>query len=135
MRVSFVLNGRRRELDALPSRTLLETLREDLGLMDVKEGCGEGVCGACTVLLDGRPVSSCLVLTPAVRGRSIVTVRGLSPDGELHPLQAAFVVHGAVQCGFCTPGMLLTAVAFLDREPRPDRAAIRRALEGNLCRC
>ena len=135
MRVSFVLNGRRRELDAVPSRTLLETLREDLGLMDVKEGCGEGICGACTVLLDGRPVSSCLLLAPAVRGRTVVTVRGVQPDGELHPLQAAFVSHGAVQCGFCTPGMLLTAIAFLDREPRPDRAAIRRALEGNLCRC
>ena len=135
MRVSFVLNGRRRELDALPSRSLLETLREDLGLMDVKEGCGEGVCGACTVLLDGRPVSSCLLLAPAVRGRSVVTVRGLQPDGELHPLQAAFVTHGAVQCGFCTPGMLLTALAFLERQPRADRAALRHALEGNLCRC
>jgi carbon-monoxide dehydrogenase small subunit len=135
MRVSFVLNGRRRELEALPSRTLLETLREDLGLMDVKEGCGEGVCGACTVLLDGRPVSSCLLLAPAVRGRSVRTLRGLQENGELHALQAAFVAHGAVQCGFCTPGMVLTALAFLDRSPRPERAAIRRALEGNLCRC
>ena len=131
----MVLNGRSRDVDVRPEQTLLETLRDTLGIFDVKEGCNEGVCGACTVLLDGRPVSSCLVLTAAVRGRAVTTLRGLERDGGLHPLQEAFVRHGAVQCGFCTPGMLLTALAFLAREPRPDRAAIRTALEGNLCRC
>lgn len=135
MIVSFVLNGRRREADVLPSQTLLQLLRDTLGIFDAKEGCDEGVCGACTVLLDGRPVSSCLVLAPAVRGRSVTTVRGLQPDGELHPLQQAFVSRGAVQCGFCTPGMLLTALAFLERNPAPDREQIRAALAGNLCRC
>ena len=131
----MVLNGRSRQVDVRPEHTLLETLRDTLGVFDVKEGCGEGVCGACTVLLDGRPVSSCLVLASAVRGRAVTTLRGLERDGGLHPLQEAFVRHGAVQCGFCTPGMLLTALAFLEREPRPDREAIRAALEGNLCRC
>ncbi len=133
--IPVILNGRPRELPARPHQTLLEALRDALGIFDVKEGCGEGVCGACTVLLDGRPVSSCLVLAPAARGRAVVTVRGLQPAGGLHPLQEAFVRHGAVQCGFCTPGMLLTAWAFVQRHPRPGREAIRRALEGNLCRC
>ena len=129
------INGRMREADAAPGQTLLGLLRDTLGIFDVKEGCSEGVCGACTVLLDGRPVSSCLVLAGAVRGRPIVTVRGLETERGLHPLQEAFVRHGAVQCGFCTPGMLLTALVFLERHPRPSREEIRRALEGNLCRC
>jgi carbon-monoxide dehydrogenase small subunit len=131
----LLINGRTREVDAPPSQTLLGVLRDALGIFDVKEGCGEGVCGACTVLLDGRPVSSCLLLAAAVRGRPIVTVRGLERQGGLHPLQDAFVRHGAVQCGFCTPGMLLTALVFLEGNPRPGRDEIRRALEGNLCRC
>ena len=135
MIVDFALNGRSRRVDVLPSQTLLHTLRDTLGLFDAKEGCGEGVCGACTVLLDGRPVSSCLVLTPTVRGRRVLTVRGLERDGDLHPLQEAFLAHGAVQCGFCTPGMLLTAHAFLEGHARPDREEIRAALAGNLCRC
>jgi carbon-monoxide dehydrogenase small subunit len=135
MTARMVLNGRVREIDVRANQTLLEVLRDTLGIFDVKEGCGEGVCGVCTVLLDGRPVSSCLVLAPAVRGRAVVTLRGLERDGGLHPLQEAFVRHGAVQCGFCTPGMLLTVLAFLEREPRADREAIRVALEGNLCRC
>src|SRR5262245_63449580 len=109
----MVLNGRAREVEVCPNQTLLEVLRGTLGIFDVKEGCGEGVCGACTVLLDGRPVSSCLLLAGSVRERPIVTVRGLEREGRLHPLQEAFVRHGAVQCGFCTPGMLLTALAFL----------------------
>jgi carbon-monoxide dehydrogenase small subunit len=129
------INGRTREVEPLPAQTLLSVLRDTLGIFDVKEGCGEGVCGACTVLLDGRPVSSCLLLVGAVRGRPIVTVRGVEGEGGLHPLQEAFVRHGAVQCGFCTPGMLLTALAFLQRNPRPAREEIRHALEGNLCRC
>jgi len=131
----LVLNGRPREVEVRPNQTLLELLRDTLGIFDVKEGCDEGVCGVCTVLLDGRPVSSCLVLAAALRGRALVTLRGLERNGGLHPLQEAFVRHGAVQCGFCTPGMLLTTLAFLEREPRPDREAIRAALEGNLCRC
>ena len=129
------INGRAREVEAPPDRTLLGVLRDTLGIFDVKEGCGEGVCGACTVLLDGRPVSSCLVLAGAVRGRPVVTVKGLEREGGLHPLQEAFVRHGAVQCGFCTPGMLLTALVFLEAHPRPSRDEIRGALEGNLCRC
>jgi carbon-monoxide dehydrogenase small subunit len=135
MRTRLVLNGRARDLDVEPHRTLLEVLRDQLGIFDVKEGCNEGVCGACTVLLDGRPVSSCLVLGVATRGRPITTVRGLRPDGDLHPLQEAFLEHGAVQCGFCTPGMLLTAVAFLQAHPGASREEIRHAIDGNLCRC
>jgi len=135
MIIPFTLNGRAREVEAPPNQTLLGTLRDVLGLFDAKDGCGEGVCGACTVLLDGRPVSSCLVLTPTVRGHEIVTLRGLEGGGDLHPLQEAFLRHGAVQCGFCTPGILLTALAFLERHPRADREAIREALAGNLCRC
>jgi aerobic carbon-monoxide dehydrogenase small subunit len=135
MLVRLVINGRARELEIEPHRTLLEVLRDTLGIFDAKEGCGEGVCGACTVLLGGRPVSSCLVLAVATRGRALTTVRGLAGDGDLHPLQEAFVRHGAVQCGFCTPGMLLTALAFLETHPRADREAIRAAIQGNLCRC
>ena len=131
----LVINGRTREVDASPYETLLGVLRDTLGIFDAKEGCGEGVCGACTVLLAGRPVSSCLVLVGSVRERPIVTVRGLERGGELHPLQHAFLRHGAVQCGFCTPGMLLTTLAFLERHPTPTRDEIRGALEGNLCRC
>ena len=131
----LVINGRPREVDVESQWTLLEVLRDTLGIFDAKEGCNEGVCGACTVLLDGRPVSSCLVLAASIRERAITTVRGLTPDGELHPLQEAFLRNGAVQCGFCTPGMLLTALAFLEGNARPDREAIRIALEGNLCRC
>jgi len=135
MNVAFTLNGRPREIDVPPAQTLLRALRDGLGVFDAKEGCGEGVCGACTVLLDGRPVSSCLVLVPTVRGRRVLTVRGLERDGDLHPLQEAFLRHGAVQCGFCTPGMLLTALAFLERRPHAGREEIREALAGNLCRC
>ena len=131
----FMLNGRPREVDVVAHQTLLEVLRDTLGVFDVKEGCDEGVCGACTVLLDGRPVSSCLVLAPTVRGRVITTVRGLEQNGALHPLQEEFVRRGAVQCGFCTPGMLLTALVFLEHHPRAGREELRAALEGNLCRC
>jgi aerobic carbon-monoxide dehydrogenase small subunit len=135
MKITLTLNGWKRELDVAADQTLLHLLRDTVGILDAKEGCGEGVCGACTVLLDGRPISSCLVLAPTVRGRSVITLRGIEREGALHPLQQAFVRHGAVQCGFCTPGMVLTALAFLERNPRPDREAIREALAGNLCRC
>jgi carbon-monoxide dehydrogenase small subunit len=131
----LTLNGRVRELEVRPNQTLLDVLRDTLGNFDVKEGCNEGVCGVCTVLLDGRPASSCLVLAPSLHGRVVVTLRGLEGTARLDRLQELFVRHGAVQCGFCTPGMLLTTLAYLEREPHPDRDAIRSALEGNLCRC
>lgn len=133
--IAFTLNGERRQVRVPAHRTLLAVLRDDLGAVDVKEGCGEGVCGTCTVLLDGEPVSSCLVLAGRAAGRDVVTLAGLREGQVLHPLQEAFVAHGAAQCGFCTPGMLLTAYAFLRDHPRPTRAEVRRAIAGNLCRC
>ncbi len=133
--VSFELNGTRQRVHVDAHRTLLSVLRDELGVLDVKEGCGEGVCGTCTVLLDGRPVSSCLVLAPRVEGARVTTLAGLSRDGQPHPLQEAFVRHGAVQCGFCTPGMVLTAYAYLQEHPSATRDDLRRALAGNLCRC
>jgi carbon-monoxide dehydrogenase small subunit len=135
MIVRFTLNGRPRELETEPHRTLLDVLRDTLGQVETKEGCAEGACGACTVLLDGRPVSSCLTLVPLVNGRSIMTVRGLEKDGALHPLQESFIEHGAVQCGFCTPGVLLTALWHVEKNPGTDRDQIRHALGSNLCRC
>ena len=133
--IVFTLNGEKREIRVPPHRTLLHVLRDDLGAVEVKDGCGEGVCGTCTVLLDGEPVSSCLVLAARVAGRDVTTLRGLSPGDSPHRLQEAFVVHGAAQCGFCTPGMILTACAFLRDHPHPSRGEIRRAIAGNLCRC
>jgi carbon-monoxide dehydrogenase small subunit len=135
MIVQFTLNGRAREVETEASRTLLDLLRDGLGHLETKEGCAEGACGACTVLLDGRPVSSCLTLAPMVEGKTVITVRGLERDGRIHPLQEAFVAHGAVQCGFCTPGVLLTALWYVERHPDADREEIRRALGSNLCRC
>ena len=118
------------------STTLLEFLRNNLGLTGTKDGCAEGDCGACTVILNGQAVKSCLVLAAQADGGSVLTVEGLAgPDGELHPIQQAFMEAGAVQCGFCTPGMLLAAKALLEANPHPDREAIRVALSGNLCRC
>jgi carbon-monoxide dehydrogenase small subunit len=133
--VSFELNGTPRHLRVDAHRTLLSVLRDHLGVLDVKEGCSEGVCGACTVLLDDRPVSSCLVLIPRIDGRRVTTLTGLAVEGKPHPLQEAFVRFGAVQCGFCTPGMILTACAYVRAHPGVTREALRRALAGNLCRC
>ena len=114
----------------------MEVLREDFGLTGAKNACGgEGECGACTVLLDGEAVNSCLVLISQVEGRSVLTIEGLSPEGVPHPIQQAFIEAGAVQCGFCTPGMVLAAKALLDTHPHPDEEQIRSALSGNLCRC
>ena len=135
LRFAFTLNGERREARVPAHQTLLRLLRDDLGAVEVKEGCGEGVCGTCTVLLDGEPVSSCLVLAGRIEGREVMTLRSLARDGVLHPLQEAFIAHGAAQCGFCTPGMILTAYAFLQEHPRATRDEIRRAIAGNLCRC
>jgi len=133
--VGFHLNGKHVETWVGPNETLLAVLRDKLGAMEVKYGCGEGVCGTCTVLVDDVPVSSCLILGLQVQGREVTTVKGLEKNGGLHPLQAAFVQHEAVQCGFCTPGMLLTAYALLKENPRPSRDEVRAALAGNLCRC
>ena len=115
--------------------TLLETLRERLGLTGTKQGCDMGQCGACTVLLDGQPVRSCLTLAMDAQGQEITTIEGLARNGELHPLQRAFHEHGAIQCGFCTPGMILTAKTLLDENPTPTVREVKQAISGNLCRC
>src|SRR3989304_4166337 len=117
------------------NQTLLEFLREELNLTGTKRGCDHGDCGACTVLIDGQPANSCLVLVSEVEGREVTTIEGLSRDGKLHPVQQAFVDYDAVQCGFCTPGMILTSVALLNENPNPGPEEIRRYLQGNLCRC
>ena len=135
MRVSLRVNRRPVECDVDPSLRLLDLLRDRLHLTGTKEGCGEGECGACTVLLDGRPVNSCLVLAAQADGKDVVTVEGLSVEGRLHPVQQAFVETGAVQCGFCTPGFVVSAAALLQANPSPSDEEIRTALEGNLCRC
>ena len=131
----FNINGEIYEEEVDIRRTLLEVLRESFGLTGTKRGCNEGECGACTVLLDGKPVPSCLVLAIEAQGKRIQTVEGLSHDGELHPLQQAFIEHGAFQCGFCTPGMLMAAKGLLNENPKPSEQDARRAIAGNLCRC
>jgi carbon-monoxide dehydrogenase small subunit len=134
--ISISVNGEVVDVYVAPNRTLLEVLREDLELTGTKEGCGEGVCGSCTVLWNGSPIRSCLTLAAEVQGEKITTVEGLrGGDGTLDPLQQAFIDHGAIQCGFCTPGMLMAARAFLNQEPVPDEAAAREAIGGNICRC
>jgi carbon-monoxide dehydrogenase small subunit len=134
-RLTITVNGESHSLDVQPNKTLLEFLREDLGLVGAKEACDTGGCGACTVLLDGKPVYSCLVLALDGQGKEVLTIEGLAPDGQLHPLQQAFMDQGAVQCGFCTPGMILTAKALLDENPKPTEAEVRAAIAGNICRC
>ena len=132
--VTVTLNGERRTFEVAPGRRLLDLLRDDAGLTGTKEGCGAGECGACTVLLDGAPVTSCLVLAASVDGHEVVTVEGLQSAGRLHPFQEALVTHGGVQCGFCTPGIAVTGAAlFARREGDPSEQA--RLLSGNLCRC
>lgn len=133
--VSLTVNGRAHTVTTPAHKTLLYLLRDDLHLYGTKDGCREGECGACTVLLDGRPVNACLVLAGQADGREVVTIEGLAADSRLHPLQRAFVEAGAVQCGFCTPGLILSAVALLAQQPHPSEAQIRQALTGNLCRC
>ncbi len=131
----FLLNGRPTALESEGGRTLLWVLRTELGLTGTKYGCGEGLCGACTVLVDREPVRSCQISIAAVRGREILTVEGLSRNGNLHPLQKAFISQDAMQCGFCTPGMLMSAYALLLKNPQPKREEIIGAMDGNLCRC
>lgn len=133
--VCFVLNGKTVSVRTEPNATLLDVLREELRITSVKKGCDVGECGACTVLLDGKPVNSCLILIPKVEGRSILTVEGLVRNGELHPLQESFIEEFAFQCGYCTPGVLLTAKALLDLKPSPTIEEIKEALAGNICRC
>lgn len=134
--IEFFVNGGRHAVAVQPNTTLLHLLREHLHLTGTKPGCGSGDCGACTVLLDGRPVNSCLTLAAEVKGRSVTTIEGIAPSGaELHPVQQAFVERGAVQCGYCTPGMIMTAVHLLTTNPDPDENEIRHALGGNICRC
>ena len=133
--VILMVNGEEREVRVEPRQTLLDTLRNDLGLTGTKEGCGGGNCGTCTVLLNGKAVSSCIVLAVEVEGQEITTIEGLAVAGKIHPLQQAFIEEGAVQCGFCSPGMILTAKAFLDTNPHPTEIQVRQAIAGNLCRC
>lgn len=133
--VSFKVNGRDRTAQVEPRTTLLDVIREDLGLTGAKEGCGKGECGACTVIMDGDAVPSCVVLAAGVEGKEIITIEGIRENGRLHPLQEAFVKYHASQCGFCSPGMILTAKAFLDRNPNPSEAEVRDVMMSNLCRC
>ncbi len=131
----IVVNGETKSVAVEPSTTLLECLRYDLGLTGSKQGCDKGDCGACTLLVDGRPTLSCITLAQSAEGRAVTTVEGLARGGRLHPLQDAFDRYGAAQCGFCTPGILMSAAALLESNPSPTRAEIGLALSGNLCRC
>ena len=133
--VTATINGVETAFLCEPRQTLLEVLREELGLMGTKEGCGNGNCGACTVIMEERTVNSCLVLAAEAQGKTVVTVEGLAQPGRLHPLQQAFIQNVGFQCGFCTPGFLMSAKAFLDHNPQPGEPEIRRAIAGNLCRC
>jgi carbon-monoxide dehydrogenase small subunit len=133
--INLLVNGKAYDVAVMPNKTLTQVLREDLGLMGTKEGCGVGDCGTCTVILDGRPVNSCLVLAVQANGSEITTIEGVSEGKDLHPIQEAFVEHGAVQCGFCTPGMILSAKSLLEKNPAPTELEIREAISGNLCRC
>jgi xanthine dehydrogenase YagT iron-sulfur-binding subunit len=133
--VAFEVNGRPAHVHVPPHRTLLDALREDLGLMGAKKVCDEGTCGACTVILDGRPAYSCMTLAVACQGRSVETVEGLARDGQLHPVQEAFIAEDAFQCGFCTPGQIMSVVALLRSNAAPTHDDVTRAVAGNLCRC
>jgi len=133
--ITLNVNGITYTLDIRPQRTLVEVLRETLGLTGTKKSCNEGECGACTVLMDGKPVASCLVLAIDAQGKEIVTIEGLAESEKLHPIQEAFLKHGAIQCGFCTPGMVMSAKAYLDEHPMPTSTEVRKAISGNLCRC
>lgn len=129
------VNGEDYEVAVEPHWTLLEVLREQLGLTGAKEGCGLGECGACTVLMGGKEVHSCIIPAVAAKGKEIITIEGLAKDGKLDPLQKAFVDHGAMQCGFCTPGMIMAGKALLNRNPNPTEGEVRKAISGNICRC
>ncbi len=133
--VRYTINGEQREVEIAPNRTLLEVVRDELRLTGAKEGCGTGDCGACSMIVDGKLITSCLMLAPQADGSEITTIEGVAQDGKLHPLQQQFIDHGAVQCGFCIPGMILAGKALLDSNPAPSELEIREAIAGNLCRC
>jgi carbon-monoxide dehydrogenase small subunit len=133
--ISFTLNGRLHEIEVEPHELLLDVVRDRLGLTGAKRSCDVQVCGACTLLVDGRPVSACTTLAFEVRGKSVLTIEGLAEDGKLHPLQEAFIEHGGFQCGFCTPGMILAAKALLDENPAPSEEELKHFMHGNICRC
>jgi len=134
-KVKLIVNEQEYEFFIEPHKTLLDVLRDDLGLTGTKRGCDSGQCGACTVLVDGEPILSCITLACEVDGRTIQTIEGVAKDGELHPLQKAFLQYGAVQCGFCTPGMVLSGLALLKNNPSPTIEEIKKGISGNLCRC
>lgn len=133
--ITFKINGRQESLEVDTDKTLLKMLREDLFLTGTKEGCGEGECGACTIIVDGKAVNSCLMLATEIDGKEVLTVEGLNEKGDISDLQKMFIEHHALQCGFCTPGMLMSAKALLDKNPNPTREEIKEAIAGNLCRC
>lgn len=133
--ITLFVNGKEYELNVESDELLIDVLRDKLRLTGTKKGCGTGDCGACTIILDGRAVTSCLILAVAVNGKEIITIEGLEQSGQLHPIQEAFVQHGAIQCGFCTPGMIMTTKTILDANPNPTEAEIRAGIAGNLCRC
>jgi carbon-monoxide dehydrogenase small subunit len=133
--IQLKINGETHEVTVKPNETLLDVIRYRLELTGTKKGCDTGQCGSCTVLLDGKPVNSCLILALEARGKEILTIEGLAKNGQLHPLQEAFIQEGAVQCGYCTPGMLLSAKALLDENPTPTEEEVKEAIAGNLCRC
>jgi aerobic-type carbon monoxide dehydrogenase small subunit (CoxS/CutS family) len=133
--IAFTLNGRPQEIEVEPHELLLDVIRERLGLTGAKRSCDVQVCGACTLLVDGRPVSACTMLAFEIRDRSVLTIEGLADDGKLHPLQQAFIEHGGFQCGFCTPGMILAAKALLDENPSPTEDELKHFMHGNICRC
>ena len=133
--IQLKVNGRAYQMDVEPTRTLLQVIRENLGLTGTKSGCERGECGACTVLLDGLAVNACLLPAMEADGKEVVTIEGLARDGQLHPLQKNFVELGAIQCGYCTPGMILTAKALLERNPHPTEGEVRKEIAGNYCRC
>lgn len=133
--ISFTLNGKLQELEVEPHEFLLDVIRERVGLTGAKRSCDVQVCGACTLLVDGKPVSGCTTLAFEVRGRSVLTIEGLASNGKLHPLQQAFIEHGGFQCGFCTPGMILSAKALLDENPHPTEEELKHYMHGNICRC
>lgn len=135
MLIDFIVNGREYSIDVESDMRLIDILRYKLGLTGVKEGCGEGECGACTIIMDGEAVNSCLVMAVQARGKEIITIEGLEKNGELDPLQTAFMENGAVQCGYCTPGMIMSAKALLLKNPNPTEEEIREAIAGNICRC
>jgi len=133
--IGFIINGQKKTIETTPSTRLLDLIRDDLHLTGTKEGCGKGECGACTVIMNGELVASCLVLAPQADGAVITTIEGIGGGNDLDPIQEAFIETGAVQCGFCTPGMILAAKKLLEENPHPDEEEIKRGISGNLCRC